>query len=634
MMPNTPKTLTPFICLLLAFTLLLSPVHAQQAVTTADYPTLQALQTTTLPAADFVELAERLRGVNPGSLPTPRANPPARQIGERQVFWVLNSVENKNFQTPATLRVVGKHIYMWVQEGVEMDTARLQRLAAAFDIRIYQPVRDLWGDEASPGIDGDRRIYVLFAHGLGGSVGAYFASRHVYPAAVFPTSNQHEMFFFNLDAINPAGVDTPGVESILAHEFQHMIRANHYLNMDIWLNEGLSTFTQWRLYGDPGGIYEFLLTPATQVNTWAEDYAARTAHYGAAVLFIGYFYERYGLDALKAVSQDTTRRGLGAFDHVLKTMGKPGVNEFFADWVLANYLLDSSIEDGRYGYRTLAAGTPSAAPLATVTAYPYTFNGLANPYVADYHVFNSVNGARTLDVKLTMPRTTQLIPAAAPSGRWLWYSNRGDMSNTSLTRAFDLTGVRQATLNYKVWYHLEKFWDYGYVMVSTDDGKTWGPLSTPHTTAENPQSTAYGPGYTGQGDGWLTESLSLDQYAGKKIQVRFEVITDDAVNQPGMALDAVSIPEIGYQSDFETDDGGWTAQGWMRIDNVLPGQAWVQAVQRIGKQIKLTRWLATGDAAWTLPLETDVEQVVLVVSPFAPVTTVPVPYTLAVNAVK
>jgi hypothetical protein len=619
---------------LLTLTLGLTPVCAQQAATTADYPTLQALQTTTLPPADFVELAERLRGFKPGSLPTPRANPPTRQIGERQVFWVLNSVENKNFQTPATLRVVGKHIYLWVQEGVEMDTPRLQRLADAFDSRIYQPVRDLWGGEASPGVDGDRRIYALFAHGLGGSVGAYFASRHVYPAAVLPTSNQHEMFFFNLDAINPAGVDTPGVESILAHEFQHMIRANHYLNMDIWLNEGLSTFTQWHLYGDPSGVYEFLLTPATQVNTWAEDYAARTAHYGAAVLFIGYFYERYGLDALKAVSQDTTRRGLDAFDHVLKTMGKPGVNEFFADWVLANYLLDSSIEDGRYGYRNLPAGTPSVAPLATVTAYPYTFNGLANPYAADYHVFNSVNGARTLDVKLTMPRTTQLIPAAPPSGRWLWYSNRGDMSNTALTRAFDLTGVRRATLNYKAWYHLEKFWDYGYIMVSTDDGNTWGPLRTLHTTAENPQSTAYGPGYTGQSDGWLTESLSLDQYAGKKIQIRFEVITDDAVNQPGMAIDAVSIPEIGYQSDFETDDGGWTAHGWLRIDNVLPGQAWVQAVQRIGKQVKVTRWLATGDAAWTLPLETDVEQVVLVISPFAPVTTVPVPYTLAMNAVQ
>jgi hypothetical protein len=46
----------------------------------------------------------------------------------------------------------------------------------------------------------------------------------------------------------------------------------------------------------------------------------------------------------------------------------------------------------------------------------------------------------------------------------------------------------------------------------------------------------------------------------------------------------------------------------------------------------VTRWQATADSTWTLPLDANVDQVVLVVSPFAPVTTVPMPYTLEVRA--
>ncbi len=46
----------------------------------------------------------------------------------------------------------------------------------------------------------------------------------------------------------------------------------------------------------------------------------------------------------------------------------------------------------------------------------------------------------------------------------------------------------------------------------------------------------------------------------------------------------------------------------------------------------MTRWSATGDGAWTLALQDGVDQVILAVSPFAPVTTVPVTYTLEIDA--
>ncbi len=614
--------------------LLFSPVYAQPPAAPADYPTLAALETTTVPAADAVELAQRLRGV--AVIPAPPAAAPARAAGEQQDFWVLNSAANREFQVSATLRVVGEHIYLWVQDARDgvpvnvLDDAALRQLADAFDTYIYPRTRELWGSEPTPGVDGDPRIYGLFAYGLGPGVAAFFASRHIYPAEVHPTSNQHEMFLFNLDTISADLIASPAVASVVAHEFQHMIRAGIQHNDAIWLNEGLSSFTQLYLYRDASAALSFLSAPQTQLNTWAED-GPRAPHYGAALLFITYFYEQYGLEALQAVSTDPGT-GLDSFDRVLRALDAAGVDDLFADWTLANLLLNPALAGGRYGYRLLPSGLSGALPEAAVTAYPYTAANSASQYSADYIVLANLNGAAALEIRLDMPAEVALIPTTPASGRWLWYSNRGDMSDTTLTRAFDLTGLETAALHYKVWYHLEDQWDYAYVMVSEDGGATWDILPTPHTSDVNPLSSAYGPGYTGHSGGWLDEQLSLDAYAGKEILVRFEMITDDAINQPGIALDDIRLPELEYSSDFETGGGGWESNGWIHMDNRLPQQAWVQAVQQAGSDVTVTRWLASAESAWTLPLADGVQQVTLVIAPFAPVTTIAMPYTLEVAA--
>jgi hypothetical protein len=43
------------------------------------------------------------------------------------------------------------------------------------------------------------------------------------------------------------------------------------------------------------------------------------------------------------------------------------------------------------------------------------------------------------------------------------------------------------------------------------------------------------------------------------VQLRFEYITDAAVNGEGLLLDDIRMPEIGYQTDFEA--GRWRLGG-------------------------------------------------------------------------
>ena len=35
-------------------------------------------------------------------------------------------------------------------------------------------------------------------------------------------------------------------------------------------------------------------------------------------------------------------------------------------------------------------------------------------------------------------------------------------------------------------------------------------------------------------------------------------------------LDDIKVDAAGYSSDFEADDGGWQAEGFVRVQNVLP----------------------------------------------------------------
>ena len=190
-----------------------------------------------------------------------------------------------------------------------------------------------------------------------------------------------------------------------------------------------------------------------------------------------------------------------------------------------------------------------------------------NQYGVDY-----IKIACTGDFTLNFSGSTVvgLLPADASSGKYMFWSNKGDESDMTLTREFDFTNVSgPITFKYQTWFDIEEDWDYLYLEASTD-GQTWEILKTPSGTDSNPSGQSYGWGYTGATGNWKQEEVDLSQFAGKKVQIRFEYITDAAVNGDGLVLDDVRIDALNYQSDFEADDGGWEAKGFVRVQNTLP----------------------------------------------------------------
>jgi len=53
----------------------------------------------------------------------------------------------------------------------------------------------------------------------------------------------------------------------------------------------------------------------------------------------------------------------------------------------------------------------------------------------------------------------------------------------------------------------------------------------------------------------VREKIDLTPYAGRPIVVRFEMVTDDAVNLPGLCIDDMRVPELGFSDDSNRYDG-------------------------------------------------------------------------------
>jgi immune inhibitor A len=533
--------------------------------------TLLILQGTIVPPNDPWELACRLnqlcdvpRVMATSALP--------RSVGEKQNFWVHNLDTNKNNEITATLRYITPHVYFWVHDEVTVDEDEMKALVDEFEEKIYPTTREFFGSEWTPGIDGDEHIYILYARGLGFSIAGYFSSADSVHPLIQEYSNGHEMFLFNADNTALAEQFT---YSVLAHEFQHMIHWNLDGNETSWLNEGSSELAAFiNGYGGGGFDWLYINDPDLQLNDWPNDQNATTPHYGAGFLFMTYFLDRFGEEATQALVRDPAN-GLESVDDVLREINasdpKTGLpitaDAFFQDWTVANFLQDKTVEDGRYVYNNYPEARRASATETIYSCPQAPAARTVKQYGVDY-IAIECEGDYT--ISFTGSTIAKLLPANPYSGDYAFWSNKGDESNMRLTREFDFTNVSgPIEFSFRTWYDIETDWDYLYLEVS-EDGETWEIIVTPSGTGTNPSGNSFGWGYTGVTDTWIEESVDLSAYAGKKVFVRFEYITDAAVNGEGFLLDDVRVEATGYTSDFEADDGGWVAEGFVRVQNVLP----------------------------------------------------------------
>jgi immune inhibitor A len=573
------------------------------------------------PTRDLVELAGRLGDAQQD---IPRVVQPTglvRQVGDRDQFWVHDEESAIDFTVSATLVYVTDHAYWWVQDGYEVPLSDLKGSAERFETQTYPTNHYYFGTEWSPGIDGDVHLHIFNGNVPG--VAGYFSAADEYSALINPYSNEREMFYIHLENAMPGDAYYDG---ILAHEFQHMIHWYTDGNEDTWVNEGMSELAaQLNGYDVGDSALLFSLQPDTQLTTWPEPQYSGP-HYGASYLFMAYFLDRFGQDMLRSVVAHPAN-GIEGFNLVLEEAGAPErFDDVFADWVIANYVDSDEMEEGRYDYPSLRIDQMRTAALHE--DYPVRGQSTVRQYAADYIGLMRSGATGTLEITFAGATKVSLLGVAPASGQYHWWSGRGDDLDTTLTRAFDLSGLSEATLRFKLWHEIEVDYDYAYVQVSTDEGAHWAILPAAYTTTRNPNVASFGPAYTGNSGGgqrgtWIDAEADLSPYVGQAVLIRFEYVTDEALNLPGMCLDDIEIPELAYAYDAETGDGGWEARGWARVGADVPQRFVVQLVT-LGDQPAVRQVLLDAKQAGSLTLggfgrQTD--WAVLVVAALAPVTT-------------
>jgi immune inhibitor A len=577
-----------------------SPLDLSEPVPPEAQETLQTMIAGDPPAGDLVEQAERLKGI--AGIPrviSESAAPVA--VGATAQFFVSNSDDDSTTTITAAMRYATPHVYFWVDTTVTADLEDIRTVVDTFEDKIYPTDREFFGSEWSPGIDGDPHLYILWSRGLGSNTAGYYSPADEVSRKAHPFSNQHEMFYMNAEGMN---LTDSYVLTVLAHEFQHMIHWYADANEDTWVNEGFAELAVTLNGYDVGGAdWAYTNNPDLQLTAWTDiNDNEVSGHYGGAFLFMNYFLGRFGAEATQALVRSPLN-GLVGIDDIFRQLEltEPSgtqlltSEDIMADFGAALLIQDTSVENGRFGFSEYPSA-PGVGDITDVDSCPSQKESKkVSQFGFDYYAIKC-GGSYTI---FFAGQTTQkVLPVEAKGGKYYVWSNRGDTSDMTLTRAFDLPADKPATLEFDTWYDLEENWDYAYVEVSTDGGSTWKILHTETGTDSNPQGNSYGWGWTGATNDWIQESVDLSPYAGKNVLVRFEYITDTALNMEGLLVDNIRIPAINYATDFENGLDGWDAKGFVRIQNILP-QSYRVLVVRVGskttvEEIKLDERMSGG----------------------------------------
>jgi hypothetical protein len=288
------------------------------------------------------------------------------EVGDIETFWTKNIVENKFEQTKAVVKAIGKHCYVFLEEGKNISPEAVEKVRKNFDEVIYPTNTGTFGSEWKPGIDGDERITLLMFDikdgysGSGGFVGGYFYAVDSFLQEKLPEhikSNQREMFYLD---INPSDPSSDRYLSTIAHEFQHMIHFNNDAREYTWVNEACSQIAPYLCgFGHANQVHAFMRTPDNSMTAWSNE--QMLANYGQVYLWNYYILtqllkdkpEDRGAFFRKLVASE--KHGVDGYVEALKAISHDFTNTF-SSFCITNFINDARLgTKGTYAYdKTLA----------------------------------------------------------------------------------------------------------------------------------------------------------------------------------------------------------------------------------------------------------------------------------------
>lgn len=381
-------------------------------------------------------------------------------------------------------------------------------------------------------------------------------------------------------------------EATFAHEWQHLLEYYADPNEVTWVNEGLSDFAQTltgyvdsRARVDQRGMDNHLTCfqgfgnvktkfnpnprdcggPQNSLNLWNEGTPTQIlADYGNAYEFMLYLRDRFGLGIITKLHRDGAHQGLAGVAAVLP-----------AGVTLASVLHDYQLMVLVDRYVDRRGGTVSGIPKIRVIANSLrsTVN-LDNPSAYDTPGA-APNGADYVPLPTPLHsisfRGANFLPAL-PTG-WtiaddtLFSGNTSDLSNAAVLPIS--VPADSPTLSLETAWDAEAGFDFAYVEISTDGGKSYTAIPGDRTVPG-----LLGPGLSGASNGVETISYPLSPYAGKDVLLALHYVSDSVVNKGGWRIGKITLSGKNTPDKIVSD--GSTLDGWKSPTaiNPIPVTTW------------------------------------------------------------
>lgn len=288
----------------------------------------------------------------------------ADEIGDTNNFFIDSSYDWKNRdEISATLQRISAKAYFYIEDEYwnalslgqqDLYIDYLRKVADNFDAITYSSLRYIFGSEWKPGIDSDDKITILLTR-LKSAAAGYFNPKDEFSQLEVSTSNEREMFY-----INSTQIANSLIHSFLAHEFQHLINWNQKERMqmimeEVWLNELRSEYaptiagydSEYSGTNLERRVDDFLARPFNSLTEWQGD----RYDYPPINIFGHYLAEQFEEDIFSYMIQNN-KTGIHSIE---QAMHDKEYNftfpQVFNNWTIANYLNDSTLSNGQYGYK-------------------------------------------------------------------------------------------------------------------------------------------------------------------------------------------------------------------------------------------------------------------------------------------
>ncbi len=224
--------------------------------------------------------------------------------------------------------------------------SNLDALSVEFSSKIYPTLTSVYGQEWVPGVDGDRKITVLF-HAMKEGVAGYFRSSDEYIKLQVPVSNEREMVYLSLE-----NIFSSQLKVFLAHEFTHVIEFNQKdrlrgVQEETWLNEGRADYAPTILGYDnvvegsnlQKRMKDFSGSPSDPITEWKDS----KYDYASVSMFLHYLVDHYSV-AVLADSLRSKSIGIASLNEALAKNGSEDTfSDIFTNWTIATLVNDCSL---------------------------------------------------------------------------------------------------------------------------------------------------------------------------------------------------------------------------------------------------------------------------------------------------